>query len=169
MSSSKNKISIFRQVFAGRNDVVPRFWKSTTGSRQGYTPLCKNEWRDGICQKPCRTCSNSDYVTLSRSLIADHLRGKHILGVYPLLENNTCHFIAADFDNHSGDREPLQDVKSFYEVCELQEIPSYVLRSKSGNGYHAYIFFNAPVAASKARLVAFALLQEANVIGEDIE
>jgi hypothetical protein len=100
----------------------------------------------------------------------DHLKGKHILGVYPLLKDNTCHFIASDFDNHNdGGRNPLEDVKAYWEPCQLQHLPCYVLRSKSGAGYHAYLFFETAVPAWKARRVAFALLQEAGVIGENVE
>ena len=164
----RNKINIFKRTFHGRQDVVPKFWRSKTGS-SGYSPLCRNEWKEGICNKPCRLCPNSDYIPLSDELIMDHFRGNHILGTYPLLKDNTCNFIAGDFDDHSGDRNPLDDVKSYHEVCQMQDIPSYVLRSKSGKGYHTYIFFNSPVLAWKARIVAFALLQEADVIGEDAE
>lgn len=164
-----SKIELFRNIFKGRQDIVPRFWKSKDGQRAGYTPLCHNEWKKDVCQKPCRNCTNADYIPLSDSLILDHFKGTHILGVYPLLEDNTCHFVASDFDNHNGARSPLEDVKTFYEVCQVQGLPSYVLRSKSGNGYHVYIFLSSPVPAWKARIVAFALLQEAGVIGDDIE
>jgi hypothetical protein len=161
-----DKVQTFKHAFAGRQNVVPKFWQAKTG-KSGYSPLCKKEWQEGICQKPCRSCSNADYIPLSDSLILDHFKGKHILGVYPLLQNNTCHFIAADFDDHQGGRDPLADVTAYYEACQVQDIPRYLLRSKSGKGYHAYIFFNAPVPAWKARIVAFALLQEAGVIGDD--
>ena len=164
-----DKIKIFRETFHGRQDIVPRYWISKDGTRQGYTPLCKNEWKPGICSKPCRTCQNADYIPLTDALVVDHLKGKHILGVYPLLKNNTCHFIAGDFDNHNGDRNPLKDVIAFIETCQMQDITAYALRSKSGKGYHVYIIFNAPVVAWKARAVTFALLQEAGVIGDDIE
>ena len=130
--------------------------------------MCKNEWAD-ICHKPCRTCQNADYMPLTDSLLLDHFKGNHTLGVYPLLAENTCWFIAADFDNHNGDRDPLKDVKDFYEACQMQDISAYALRSKSGKGYHAYIFFCAPTLAWKARGVVFALLQEAGVIGDDAE
>ncbi len=95
--------------------------------------------------------------------------GKHILGVYPLFSDNTCHFVAADFDNHKENRSPVHDVRAFYEICEMQEIPCYILRSKSGSGYHAFIFFEEPVPAWKTRVVAFALLQEAEGIRDDME
>jgi hypothetical protein len=164
----KKKFEIFKDTFHGRNDIVPRYWMSRDG-KSGYSPLCKNEWKGSICHKPCWDCQNADYIPLSYSLILDHFKGKHILGIYPLLKDSTCYFIAADFDNHNNDRNPLEDVKAYFEVCQVQDIPCYVLRSKSGRGYHVYIFFNSPVPAWKARAVAFALLQEAAVIGDDVE
>jgi hypothetical protein len=72
------KVELFRQIFRGRQDIVPRHWISKDGKRQGYTPLCKNEWKDEVCQKPCRNCQNADYVPLSDSLILSHFKGNHI-------------------------------------------------------------------------------------------
>jgi hypothetical protein len=165
---TSTKVHAFRQLFKGRQDVVPKFWQSKDGTKTGYTPMCRNEWREGVCQKPCRTCLNADYVPLSEDLLLDHFKGRHILGVYPLLKDATCHFIAADFDNHDGTRDPFKDAKAYVETCQVQELPAYILKSKSGKGYHVYLFFNAPVQAWKARLVAFALLKEAQVIGENV-
>ncbi|MEA1945992.1 MAG: primase C-terminal domain-containing protein [Thermodesulfobacteriota bacterium] len=168
-----NKIQLFQETFRGRQDVVPRHWVSKDGKKNGYSPLCKNEWNELLCQKtrgkPCRTCKDKDHIPLSDDWIRRHLDGVDILGVYPLLADNTCGFVAGDFDNHNGDRTPLADVKAYYEACQVQEIPCYILRSKSGKGYHTYIFFNKPVPAWKARAVAFALLQEAGVIGNDAD
>lgn len=172
MKSRAEKIELFRNVFKARNDVVACLWKSKDG-RTGYSPVCRNEWKKGICHKPCRTCSNADYVPCSDIMIIDHMKGKHVLGMYPLFADNTCNFIACDFDAHAdaeyNDNEkcPMKDVKAFYEVCAVQDVPCYVLRSKSGKGYHLYLFFETPIAAVKARAVAFALLQEAEVISQD--
>jgi len=165
----ETKIQLFTEAFKGRQDVVPRYWKSKDGERAGYTPLCVNEWKKGVCQKPCRTCQDADYIPLSDQLILDHFKGRQILASYPLLKDNTCNSISSDFDNHSADRDPLTDVKAFHEACQVQDIPMYPLRSKSGDGYHSYIFFDAPVPAWKARAVTFALLLEAGVIGDDTE
>jgi len=173
--NKQDKIRLFLEIFKGRQDIVPGYWKNSKTGRSGYSPLCKNEWHYSLCHKgkgiknACYTCNNAEYIPLSDTLIYEHFKGEHILGVYPLLTDNTCYFTAADFDNHSSAQTPLNDVLKFYEVCQVQDIPSYLFRSKSGAGYHAYLFFESPVPAWKARAVSFALLQEANIIGEDAE
>jgi len=145
-TDNEQKIRLFREIFRGRQDIVPKYWTSGKTGKSGYSPLCRNEWRPG-CQKgtpirgACSFCKRKEHIPLSDSLIYDHFTGKHILGVYPLLTDNTCYFIAADFDNHTGNRSPLDDAAAFYESCQVQDIPCYVLRSKSGKGYHAFIFF----------------------------
>jgi len=142
--SNTEKIGLFLDVFRGREDVFAAHWQN--GTKQGYKPVS---------------------LKLSASFILDHFQGKRTLGLYPLLSDNTCWLIAGDFDNHDGQRDPLTDVKEYYAVCEVQGIPCYVLRSRSGKGYHAYVFFKAPVAAWKARTVALALLEEAQVITKE--
>lgn len=164
-----NKIQVIKHNYKGRQDVFAKHWKTKDGQKAGFSPVCYNEWKKGLCSKPCHTCENSDYVPLSDSHLLDHLKGKSIYGIYPLLPDNTCHFIAADFDNHRYDRNPLNDVKMFHEVCAVQGVPCYILRSKSGVGYHVYIFFEWPIPAWKARRVVFGLLQEAGVIGDELE
>ena len=162
----KNKIQIFKNVFRGRDDVVTKYWSNT--NTHGYSPICRNQWKKGLCKKPCESWPNADYEPLTDQLIAKHLRGGHILGIYPLLKNNTCGFVAADFDNHDGTKDPLKDVIAYFETCSCQDIPCYVFRSRSGTGYHVYIFFDVPIPAWKARAIANALLEEAQVVGDGI-
>jgi|GEM_PF-2717391 len=176
--TKSDKIRLFRKRFRGRQDIVPRHWKSAKTGRGGYSPLCRKEWHRSECTKgirrmACSLCMNADYARLSDSLIHDHFAGKHILGVYPLLTDHRCYFVAADFDGHQSGHQtkqnPLNDVRAFYETCQMQDIPCHILGSKSGNGYHVFVFFEETVPAWKARVVAFALLQEAGVIGEDTD
>ena len=170
MKTKVQKLELFRSVFRGRTDVVPRYWESRKGGR-GYSPICSNERREGFCQKlhgrSCSDCDNSDYVSLSDDLLSAHLQGEHVLGTYPLLPDETCHFVVADLDNHDGERDPLTDVKRISEVCEREGIPVYALRSRSGKGYHVYLFLKGAISARKARMGAFALLREAQVVGEN--
>lgn len=147
--ANQNKIELFKQLFRGRQDIVAKYWGKN--GKRGYSPIVKK----------------NEYVPLTNDLILKHLKGRCILAVYPLFKNNTCQFIAADLDNHSGKLDPLRDVKEYYEVNRLNNIPCYILRSKSGTGYHAYIFFEKPVLAWKARIVARALLEEAQITGKE--
>jgi hypothetical protein len=99
--STEEKIAIFRRLFRGRMDVYPVRWESKTTRKSGYAPACANEWRAGVCEKPrikCSDCNNRLLIPLSDAVFYDHLVGKHTVGVNPLLENDTCHFLAVDFD-----------------------------------------------------------------------
>ena len=141
-----NFVIIFKQLFKGQTNFVPKRWE--INGTPGYSPIL------GPDRKP---------VPLNDDMIIDHLDGRHTIGVFPLLEDNTSHFIAADFDNHDGGHTPYDDVVSLMEVLEAQDIPAYALRSRSGKGYHVYVFFDEPIPARISRLVMTALLKEAGV------
>ena len=86
-------------------------------------------------------------------LIERHLRGTDangapfVMGVYPMLADNTCSFLAADFD----EGEWRRDVSAFRDTCQRHKIPVAIERSRSGNGAHAWIFFEEPIPAASAR------------------
>ena len=173
----EEQVRLFRSLFKVREDVISEYWKSKhQDGKSGYSPLCANKWNETLCglsnknvlKTRCKDCENKDHIPLCENLIKAHLAGRKILGGYPLLKGNNCHFIAADFDKHKDtDPDPLPEVKKYVAACEIQEIPCTVFRSKSGEGYHVYIFFESAVPAWKARAVAFELLKEAGVIGND--
>jgi hypothetical protein len=99
--STAEKVALFRRLFRGRTDVYPVRWEGKTSGKSGYSPACANEWRAGVCEKPrikCGDCSNRLLVPLSDAVIYDHLAGKQTIGVYPLLEDDSCCFLAVDFD-----------------------------------------------------------------------
>jgi uncharacterized protein (DUF927 family) len=170
-------LELFKNTFKGRDDVVAEHWefydKTEDIMRSGYRPICKNRKKKGICPKcsnyrsPCSDCESKDWIPLSGELLIQHFKGKKLLGVYPLLKDNTCQFIAGDFDNHDGKHSPYDDVKALSETCEVQQLPLYICRSKSGKGYHTYLFFDNPVSSWKARLVMFELIREAGLLGDD--
>ncbi len=153
------KVVLFRQLFRGRHDVFPRLWVNSTKGTKGYAPACDNEWLRGICEKPrvkCGECPNQAFIPLGDQVILDHLQGRHVVGVYPLLGDDTCWFLAADFDGTSW----TSDVAAFIETCRTVEVPLAVERSRSGNGAHAWFFFAAPVSASVARSMGCYLITE---------
>jgi len=155
-SPVENKIELFRDLFRGREDVYPVLWQAKDG-RKGYTPACKNEWNKAYCNKKkvkCGQCKNRSLIPVSDQTIFNHLAGKHTIGVYPLLEDETCWFLAVDFDKE----EWQSDITAFHETCKTFHIPAAIERSRSGNGGHVWIFFKDTVPAALARKLGFALL-----------
>jgi hypothetical protein len=104
----------------------------------------------------CGECPNQAFLPVTDQVILDHLQGRYVVGVYPLLTDETCWLIAADFDKGSW----ADDVLAFAETCRGAGIPAAVERSRSGQGAHAWFFFAAPVPASAARTMACFLLTE---------
>ncbi len=154
------KVAIFRSLFRGRDDVYPTLWTNSKSGRTGYSPVCTNEWVRGVCEKPrvrCGECPNQAFTTVSDRVIADHLQGRHVAGVYPLLLDETCWFIAADFDKTGW----MAEIAAFRDACNSAGLPVHVERSRSGNGAHAWFFFESPVTAVTARRMACFLLTQA--------
>ena len=157
--SPSDKIALFRRLFRGREDVYPKLWESKKTGRKGYTPACANEWVAGLCDKrrvKCGECTNRDLLPLTEQVVRDHLQGRHVIGVYPMLPDETCWFLAADFDKTSWE----EDVAAFAETCSSQDLPVAIERSRSGNGAHAWVFFAEPVPAREARRMGCYLLTE---------
>ena len=163
--SPQEKVNIFRQLFRGREDVFPKRWDNQRTGRSGYSPACSNEWIRGICEKPkikCSECPNQAFINVSDDVVRQHLTGKNAhnnestIGVYPLLADERCWFLAADFDKENWQT----DISAFVKTCKAKTVPTYVERSRSGNGGHVWVFFSMPVLASDARKMGSYLLTE---------
>jgi superfamily II DNA or RNA helicase len=155
--STADKVALFRRLFRGRTDVHPVRWESATTGKSGYAPACANEWRPAICEKPrikCADCGNRSLVPVSDAAIYSHLAGEKTLGVYPLLRDDTCYFVAIDFDK----AEWREDVKAFAQSCRELDVPVALEISRSGNGAHAWIFFRAAIPARDARRLGTAII-----------
>ena len=159
-STAAEKVAVFRSLFRGRDDVYPVLWTNRRTGRTGYAPACGNEWVRGVCEKPrtrCGDCTHQAFLPVTDRVILNHLQGHHVAGVYPLLGDETCWFLAADFDHG----EWKQDVAAFRAACAAAGLPVSVERSRSGRGAHAWFFFDAPVAAAAARRVGCHLITRA--------
>ena len=167
--SNSEKITLFRSLFRGRDDVFPRRWENSKSGKSGYAPACHNEWVRGICEKPrikCSDCPNQAFVPVSETVVRSHLQGRDIAtpgkaepfvaGVYPLMADETCWFLAADFDKQSWQRDAL----AFLATCREKGVPAALERSRSGNGAHIWVFFSEPVPASEARKLGAHLVTE---------
>ena len=157
--STNEKIALFRRLLRGRTDVYPIRWESKTTGKSGYSPACANEWRSGVCEKPrikCRDCGNRLFISLSDSVIYHHLAGDHTVGVYPLLADDTCYFLAVDFDED----EWRDDARAFVQSCEELGVPAALEISRSGQGAHAWVFFADRVLAHDARRLGTAIISQ---------
>jgi superfamily II DNA or RNA helicase len=155
--STNEKVALFRRLFRGRTDVFPVRWDSKTSGESGYSPACANEWRAGVCEKPrikCGDCSHRSLIPLSDAMIYKHLAGEHTVGVYPLLEDDSCHFVAVDFD----EAEWREDARAFMQSCAALGVPAALEISRSGQGAHAWVFFAGWVSARDARRLATAVI-----------
>lgn len=157
--STEQKIQVFRNLFRGRSDIFANRWQNQQG-RSGYSVACNNEWGKGICHKPrvkCQDCSHRQFTEINDQLIYRHLTGQQVVGLYPLMHDNTCYFLAADFDKGQWQEE----VQAMSQACANFGIPHAIEISRLGNGAHLWIFFKNKVPAKEARLLAFGLLDKA--------
>ena len=150
------KIRLFMSFFKGREDVYAKRWQNRQG-KAGYAPVCRNEWKSGLCRKPavkCFDCRHQTYEALDVKVIEAHLRGNIIAGLYPPCQDETCYLLAIDFDDDGWQ----SDCAVLREVCSAFGVPLALERSRSGNGAHAWFFFENPIPASLARKFGSALL-----------
>lgn len=160
-SSPQEKIDLFCSLFKGREDVYALRYQNITTGKSGYTPKCANRWRPGICniKVKCPECRNRQFVKLGYKAIYDHLSGKDalcrdVVGIYPMLLDETVWFLAIDFDD--GDWQ--KDISVVRKICDENGVPCSVERSRSGKGGHLWLFFESPISAAKARKLGSCLL-----------
>lgn len=164
-SPASEKISLFRALFRGREDVYPRRFESRKTGKSGYAPACAHEWVRGICEKPrvkCGNCPRQRFLPITEDVIRWHLSGHDesgqpfVAGVYPMLQDESCFFLAIDFDKDGWQ----QDVTAFVETCRTRQLPAAVERSRSGRGGHVWFFFEEALPAALARKLGSFLLTE---------
>jgi hypothetical protein len=157
VSTPEEKISLFRNLFRGREDVFAIRWEGK-GGKSGYSPAGITDWRAIHVARPEERKKVARKTRILQPLtddaIRNHLTGKQTVGIYPLLPDDTCWFLAVDFDKKSW----LADAAAFVATCKRFQVPSAVERSRSGNGAHVWIFFDRPVSAADARRLGCSLL-----------
>lgn len=147
-SSPEEKVKLFRSLFRGRDDVYAVRWEGRNNGKVGYSPACRRVWGVSHSEQP------KEYFPLTDQVIHDHLTGKLTVGIYPLLADETCWFLATDFDKATWQ----EDVEAFLCTCGEWQVPAVLERSRSGRGGHIWIFFEAPLPASLARKLGAAIL-----------
>jgi hypothetical protein len=147
------RIALFRDLFRGRDDVYPRRFQSLKTDNSGYQPACANEWVRDLCDKRrvrCAECPNRRFFPVTDETVFWHLsswdnKGRDfVMGVYPMLQDETSFLLAVDFDKQGWHEDAL----AFLETCRRLGICASLERSRSGNGGHIWVFFDEPIQAS---------------------
>jgi len=159
MNTVQQKLDIFKSLFKGRDDVFATYWEKD--GKKGYAPkysydpyLFRAYKRNG---GTFQNYPDKSPVKLTDDELSKHINGQQLIGLYPLLIDNTSWFIAADFD----EMDWIEQSRMFIKVCTDSSIPAYLERSRSGNGGHVWIFFDQPYPAHKSRKIIMSLLTEA--------
>lgn len=160
----------FYSLFKGRKDVFSKRTPRKDGSA-AYYPVCENFWKDGICprrsaaRKRCMECEFRQWKPLNQRVLMNHLigireDGGDVIGMYPMLEDDTCNFLVFDFDSHDAPQAPewKEEADALRTICRNLSIPALVERSRSGTGAHIWLFFSEPVPAKTARQFGSVLL-----------
>jgi superfamily II DNA or RNA helicase len=148
------KVTLFRSLFRGREDVYALRWESKNG-RSGYSPACVREWEQNTSGKfKLKNEGSREYFPLTDEVARNHLLGKCTIGIYPLLTDESCWLLAADFDKKTWQ----DDARAFLETCREMHVPAALERSRSGNGGHIWIFFDRPISAATARKLGCLIL-----------
>lgn len=164
-SPPEEKIALFRGLFRGREDVYPRRFENRKTGKSGYSPVCGNEWVRGVCEKPrikCSDCPHQRFLPVTDEVIRWHLSGRDgrggdfVVGVYPMLLDETCFFLAVDFDGPDWKK----DAGAFVQQCRERKLSVVLERSRSGEGAHVWFFFEEAVPANLARKLGSHLLTE---------
>ncbi len=162
MEFNKENLSDYRSLFKGREDVFAIRWEKS--KKSGYMPAY---FFDPYIYKlhviaggTFKTFNDKSYQPFTDNELIKHLTGKQQIGIYPLLNDNTSWFIAADFDEDNW----LDSCKILINECNKENIPAYLERSRSGNGGHVWIFFDQPYPAYKSRKIVLHLLKQSGII-----
>lgn len=165
LSPPETKIALFRSLFRGREDVYARRFESLRTGKAGYSPACANEWMPSVCDKPrikCSACPHQRFLPVTDDVVRCHLSGcdetgrDFVMGVYPLLRDETCFFLAIDLDKQNW----RDDARPVLDTCRRFVVPAALERSRGGNGAHLWLFFDEAIPATLARKLGACLLTE---------
>lgn len=156
-STAEARIELFARLFRCREDVYPKYWENSRSGRKGYAPACENEWISGLCNKKavkCAECTNRAFRPLDDKAVRSHLEGRSTIGTYAIRRDDTCVFLAADFD----EGEWREDALAYRDAAARIGVEVGIERSRSGDGAHVWVFFNEAVPAWRARCLGSIIL-----------
>ena len=154
---STDKIKLYRSLFRGREDIFARRWDKTGG----YFPDYTFDWNEFNAHKAhggtIKDFEHKAPTPLTDGIIRKHLTGQMTIGIYPILEDNTSYFLAADFDGGNW----LNDCLTYQQELDKVGLTAYIERSRSGNGGHVWVFFEEAYPCHKSRAIGLEVARKA--------
>jgi len=162
LKTQSPNIHLYKSLFKGRTDIYAVRWQKD--ERSGYMPAYKVDWSDYNKHKAqggtFKDYKKKEYIPFGDDAIKSHLSGKDTCGIYPLLEDNSSYFIAVDFDKANW----KETILKLHNICKDYDFPTYIERSRSGNGGHLWLFFEDAFPAEQSRKIMFELLRHSGII-----
>ncbi|EFK95071.1 Type III restriction enzyme, res subunit:DEAD/DEAH box helicase [sediment metagenome] len=156
MIPTPEQLAVYRSIFRGRDDCYARYWEKN--GRSGYSPAYSLNWQEFKQHQASggtmKDFSDKTLLPITDEAIFKHIVGNHAIGTYPILDDNTSYFIAADFDG----KEWQNDAQAYVDACTILGLHAYLERSKSGNGGHVWIFFEEAYPCFKSRTIALSAI-----------
>lgn len=118
------KVRFFLDLFRCRSDVYALRWENRRDGRSGWMPAIRGYWRKGMNR------ADAPYLPLTPDVVAQHLRGEVHLGLYPLGDDDTCWWVAADFDKEAA----MLDALAYMKAARAHDVPAALEVSQSGRG-----------------------------------
>lgn len=150
-STPEGKVRFYFDLFRCRTDVYALRWENRRDGRSGWMPAIRGHWRKGMSR------AEAQFLPLTPDVIGQHLHGDVHVGLYPLGDDDTCWWVAADFDKEAA----MLDALAFMKAARAHSVPAALEVSQSGRGAHVWIFFAQATSAAVARQIATSLLGEA--------
>ncbi len=150
-SAAREKVAFYANLFRARSDVYAVRWDSDRTGRGGWMPAVQGGFRKGV--RP----ADRLYLALTEEVVTRHLSGDMEIGLYPLLDNDRCHWLAADFDGATA----LLDAMAYLKAARAYGVTAALEVSRSGAGAHVWVFFTSAVPAAQARQLGTGFLREA--------
>lgn len=160
----EEKIKVYMNYFHGNDSVYAIKYFSKKRNIYGWNPSCKNAMTQ-CCphshsqSQKCTECKYFFRMPLTEAIVERHMGDSKFegIGLYPLQDDNTCYFVAIDFDENDW----FEEILCVYRIAKEKDIDCVMEKSASGEGGHLWFFFAKAIQASLARNFAMELLKEA--------
>jgi len=156
--SQGDKIALFKSLFRGRSDIFAKRWEKD--GRSGYSPAYRFDWGEFNAHRAAggtiKDFDNKTPILLTDQVLKDHFSGRLTVGIYPILEDNTSYFLAADFDGSNWFDEAVR----YQDRMKKIGLSAYIERSRSGNGAHVWVFFDEPYPCYKSRAIGLEVARQ---------